>query len=81
MPSSPYGPECYVLCPSHLPCLNATCQVIPLMDKALSPYVKGGGAKQYEEELKKLYGMDGSIDSTVGGFQVRSLPRSHCPVL
>jgi predicted unusual protein kinase regulating ubiquinone biosynthesis (AarF/ABC1/UbiB family) len=32
--------------------------IIPLMDKALSPYVKGGGAKQYEEELKKLYGMD-----------------------
>ena len=27
-------------------------KVIPLMDKALSPYVKGGGAKQYEEELK-----------------------------
>ena len=44
-------------------------KVIPLMDKALSPYVKGGGAKQYEEELKKMYGMDGSIDSTVGGFQ------------
>merc|ERR1719217_99405 len=44
-------------------------KVIPLMDKALSPYVKGGGAKQYEAELKKLYGMGGSIDSTVGGFQ------------
>jgi aarF domain-containing kinase len=29
-------------------------QVIPLMDKALSPYVKGGGAKKYEEELKKM---------------------------
>ena len=44
-------------------------KVIPLMDKALSPYVKGGGAKQYEEELKKLYGMDGSVDGAVGGFQ------------
>merc|ERR1712127_227263 len=44
--------------------------IIPLMDKALSPYVKGGGAKKYEEELKKLYGMDdGSVQSTVGGFQ------------
>ena len=43
--------------------------VIPLMDKALSPYVKGGGAKKYEEELKKLYGMDDSISSQVGGFQ------------
>merc|ERR1719502_2450453 len=44
-------------------------KVVPLMDKALSPYVKGGGAKQYEDELKRMYGMDGSMDSTVGGFQ------------
>lgn len=44
--------------------------IIPLMDKALSPYVKGGGAKKYEEELRKLYGMeDGSMQSQVGGFQ------------
>lgn len=45
--------------------------IIPLMDKALSPYVKGGGAKKYEEELLKLYGMeaDGSVGSKVGGFQ------------
>jgi predicted unusual protein kinase regulating ubiquinone biosynthesis (AarF/ABC1/UbiB family) len=44
--------------------------VVPLMDKALSPYVKGGGAKKYEEELKKLYGMEeGSMQSQVGGFQ------------
>lgn len=43
--------------------------VIPLMDKALSPYVKGGGAKKYEEELRKLYGMDDNFDSQVGGFQ------------
>jgi aarF domain-containing kinase len=44
--------------------------IIPLMDKALSPYVKGGGAKKYTEELQKLYGMeDGSVQSTVGGFQ------------
>ena len=43
--------------------------IIPLMDKALSPYVMGGGAKKYEEELKKLYGMDDSISSQVGGFQ------------
>jgi aarF domain-containing kinase len=44
--------------------------VVPLMDKALSPYVMGGGAKKYEEELKKLYGMeDGSMKSQVGGFQ------------
>ena len=44
--------------------------IIPLMDKALTPYVKGGGAKKYEAELKKLYGMeDGSMQSQVGGFQ------------
>jgi len=44
-------------------------KVIPLMDKALSPYVKGGGAKKYEEELKRMYGMDGSTQGAVGGFQ------------
>ena len=45
-------------------------KVIPLMDKALSPYVKGGGAKSYEAELKKMYGMeDGTLTSTAGGFQ------------
>jgi len=44
-------------------------KVIPLMDKALSPYVKGGGAKKYEAELRQMYGMDGSTESTIGGFQ------------
>uniref|UniRef100_A0A7S4L0S1 Protein kinase domain-containing protein n=1 Tax=Guillardia theta TaxID=55529 RepID=A0A7S4L0S1_GUITH len=44
-------------------------KVIPLMDKALSPYVKGGGAKKYEEELKRMYGMDGSSGAAIGGFQ------------
>ena len=41
------------------------------MDKALTPYVKGGGAKKYEAELMKLYGMEegGSMQSQVGGFQ------------
>lgn len=45
--------------------------VIPLMDKALSPYVKGGGAKRYEEEVRKIYGMeaDENLQSQVGGFQ------------
>jgi aarF domain-containing kinase len=44
--------------------------IIPLMDKALSPYVKGGGAKKYEAELRKMYGMeDNSMSSQVGGFQ------------
>ena len=44
-------------------------KVIPLMDKALTPYVKGGGAQGYEKELKKIYGMDGSVSGTAGGFQ------------
>lgn len=44
--------------------------IIPLMDKALTPYVKGGGAKKYEEELLKLYGVENdSMQSKVGGFQ------------
>lgn len=43
--------------------------VIPLMDKALTPYVKGGGAKKYEEELLKIYGVDETMGSKVGGFQ------------
>jgi hypothetical protein len=42
-------------------------KIVPLMDKALTPYVKGGGAKKYEEELKKIYGFDES--GAVGGFQ------------
>ena len=29
-------------------------KIVPLMDKALTPYVKGGGAKKDEEELKNL---------------------------
>eukprot|EP00667_Euglena_gracilis_P002216 EG_transcript_2216 len=43
--------------------------VEPLMDKALTPYVKGGGAKAYEAELRKMYGMDGTTGTAVGGFQ------------
>jgi aarF domain-containing kinase len=53
-----------------LPTDSNRAAIIPLMDKALSPYVKGGGAKKYEEELKKIYGMeDDSMQSQVGGFQ------------
>ncbi|KAL7470637.1 hypothetical protein ACHAXS_010881 [Conticribra weissflogii] len=47
-------------------CDRAT--IIPLMDKALSPYVKGGGAKKYEAELKKMYGMEEDLSSQAGGF-------------
>jgi Predicted unusual protein kinase len=53
-----------------LPADSDRAAIIPLMDKALTPYVKGGGAKKYEEELMKIYGMeDGSYQSKVGGFQ------------
>jgi len=53
-----------------LPADSDRAAIIPLMDKALSPYVKGGGAKKYEEELKRIYGMeDGKMSSQVGGFQ------------
>lgn len=53
-----------------LPADSNRATIIPLMDKALTPYVKGGGAKNYEKELLKLYGMDdGTMQSQVGGFQ------------
>jgi len=53
-----------------LPPQSDRAAIIPLMNKALSPYLSGGGARKYEEELKKLYGMeDSNIQSTVGGFQ------------
>ena len=43
--------------------------VEPLMDKALTPYVKGGGAKKYEEEIRRMYGLDDGAGAAVGGFQ------------
>lgn len=44
--------------------------VLPLMDKALSPYVKGGGAKRYEAELRRTYGISPGSDTRakMGGF-------------
>ena len=44
-------------------------KVIPLMDKALSPYVSGGGYQQYKTKVLSSYGVDGTMDGTVGGFQ------------
>ena len=41
-------------------------KVVPLMDKALTPYVMGGGVQRYEQELKKMYGVD---RNAIGGFQ------------
>ena len=54
-----------------LPADSDRATIIPLMDKALTPYVKGGGAKKYEEELRKLYGMEEreNMQAQVGGFQ------------
>jgi len=52
-----------------LPTDSDRAAIIPLMDKALTPYVKGGGAKKYEAELMKTYGMDDTVQSKVGGFQ------------
>ena len=49
-----------------LPADSNRATIIPLMDKALTPYVKGGGAKKYEAELMKLYGMDDTMQSKVG---------------
>jgi predicted unusual protein kinase regulating ubiquinone biosynthesis (AarF/ABC1/UbiB family) len=43
--------------------------VVPLMDKALSPYVAGGGAQKFQERVKASYGIDQSLGSAVGGFQ------------
>merc|ERR1719331_1692 len=41
------------------------------MDKALSPYIAGGGAKKFEERVRASYGIDADADLTkaVGGFQ------------
>lgn len=46
--------------------------VIPLMDKALSPYVKGGGAQRYAEEIKKTYGFEGDGASSGEPCDLRS---------
>ena len=45
--------------------------VVPLMDKALSPYIAGGGAKKFEERVRASYGIDDGADlgQAVGGFQ------------
>ena len=63
-----------------LPADSDKATIIPLMDKALSPYVKGGGAKKYEEELRKLYGMEEreNMQAQVGGFQGKLLRKVDC---
>jgi len=44
--------------------------IVPLMDKALSPYVMGGGAQKFEAEFMKTYGMKKeNLHAQVGGFQ------------
>ena len=46
-----------------LPADSNRAAIVPLMDKALSPYVKGGGAKKYEEELKKQGKLEGDDEN------------------
>ncbi|KAJ1460295.1 ABC1 family-domain-containing protein [Pelagophyceae sp. CCMP2097] len=43
--------------------------VIPLMDKALSPYIAGGGAKKFEQRVRASYGLDDGASAAIGGFQ------------
>jgi predicted unusual protein kinase regulating ubiquinone biosynthesis (AarF/ABC1/UbiB family) len=46
--------------------------VVPLMDKALSPYIAGGGAQAFQDRVLESYGVDKSnlvSGETVGGFQ------------
>ena len=47
------------------------------MDKALSPYIMGGGAKTYERELRKTYGIDEEgMGGAAGGFQAMTTVRN-----
>ena len=41
--------------------------VVPLMDKALSPYIAGGGAKKFEERVRASYGIDDGRRSRESG--------------
>lgn len=44
--------------------------VVPLMDKALSPYVAGGGAQKFQERVLENYGISqDDARASVGGFQ------------
>ena len=44
--------------------------IVPLMDKALSPYVVGGGMKKYETRFLDTYGMKKeNLSAQVGGFK------------
>ena len=46
-----------------LPSNTDRATVQPLMDKAITPYVRGGGAQNYKDEIEKIYGTGAS------GFQ------------
>jgi len=43
--------------------------VIPLMDRALTPYIQGGGATKYAAAVSDMYGIDGTARGSAGGFQ------------
>ena len=43
-------------------------KVLPLMDKALSPFIKGGGATKYKDEVLKIYEGAGGLQSMTSDF-------------
>ncbi|UPR03133.1 putative UbiB-like protein kinase [Chloropicon primus] len=43
-------------------------KVLPLMDKALSPFIKGGGATKYKDEIMKTYEGAGGLQSMTSDF-------------
>ena len=43
-------------------------KVLPLMDKALSPFIKGGGATRYKDEIMKTYEGAGGLQSMTSDF-------------
>uniref|UniRef100_A0A7S3JW51 ABC1 atypical kinase-like domain-containing protein n=1 Tax=Aureoumbra lagunensis TaxID=44058 RepID=A0A7S3JW51_9STRA len=43
--------------------------VVPLMDKALSPYIAGGGAQKFQERVLQSYGVAEDGRGAIGGFQ------------
>lgn len=44
-------------------------KVLPLMDKALSPFIKGGGAQRYRQEIERQYeGAGGGLSAMTSDF-------------
>ena len=65
-----------------LPADTQRATVVPLMDKALSPYIAGGGAQKFQDRVLESYGVDkGNLVSgqAVGGFQAMACAESKVP--